>query len=82
MLPRIISGCNRISVNYPANHSTYLRLRRAEAILQEKPCEAGIRLLLTDQYYGKTELSVCRETEYVGQEFHAQAAALFTATRG
>lgn len=66
------------SVNYPANHSTYLRLRRAEMILQGDPSAKGIKTLLTDQYYGKTELSICRETAYIGQEFHTQATALFT----
>lgn len=66
------------SVNYPANHSTYLRLRRAESILQGDPSANGIKTLLTDQYYGKTELSICRETAYIGQEFHTQATALFT----
>ena len=70
------------SVHYPANHSTYLRLRRAEAILQDDPTANGIKTLLTDQYYGKTELSICRETNYIGQEFHTQATALFTASSG
>lgn len=66
------------SVNYPANHSTYLRLDRAEMILHGDPSANGIKTLLTDQYYGKTELSICRETAYIGQEFHTQATALFT----
>ena len=66
------------SVNYPANHSTYLRLHRAEMILQNDPTEKGIKTLLTDQYYGRTELSICRETAYIGQEFHTQATVLFT----
>lgn len=66
------------SVNYPANHSTYLRLRRAETILQSDPSANGIMTLLTDRYYGKTELSICRETDYIGLEFHTQATALFT----
>lgn len=66
------------SVNYPANHSTYLRLNRAEIILQQDPSATGIKTLLTDQYYGKNELSICRETDYIGIEFHTQATALFT----
>jgi hypothetical protein len=70
------------SVNYPANHSTYLRLRRAETILQGDPTANGIKTLLMDQYYGKTELSICRETDYIGQEFHTQATALFTVSSG
>lgn len=66
------------AVNYPANHSTYLRLDRAEKILQSDPTERGIKTLLSDQYYGRTELSICRETDYIGTEFHTQATALFT----
>lgn len=66
------------AVNYPANHSTFLRLNRAEAILQGDPSEDGIRSLLTDQYFGQTELSICRETDYIGTEFHTQATALFS----
>ena len=68
------------SVNYPANHSTYLRLRRAEMLLQQNPNSNGVRTLLKDQYYGKTELSICRETTYIGQEFHTQATVVFTAS--
>ena len=67
------------AVNYPANHSTYLRLARAELILQQDPSLDGIERVLTDQYYGKTELSICRETEYIGQEYHTQATAIFGA---
>lgn len=70
------------SVNYPANHSTYLRLDRAELILQGDPSVNGIKTLLMDQYYGKTELSICRETAYIGREFHTQATALFTVSAG
>lgn len=66
------------SVNYPANHSTYLRLRRAEAMLQLDPSLSGVKNLLSDQYYGQTELSICRETAYLGTEFHTQATALFS----
>lgn len=67
------------AVNYPANHSTYLRLNRAETILQSDPSNTGIKTVLSDQYYGHTELSICRETDYIGTEFHTQATALFTA---
>lgn len=66
------------SVNYPANHSTYLRLDRAEKILQGDPTGNGVKALLKDQYYGRTELSICRETDYLGTEFHTQATAVFT----
>jgi hypothetical protein len=68
------------AISYAANHSTYLRLARAETILQQNPSRDGIVEVLTDQYYGKTELSICRETDYVGQEFFTQATAVFTAT--
>lgn len=70
------------AISYPANHSTYLRLSRAEMILQQDPSHAGIVSVLSDQYYGACELSICRETAYIGQEFHTQATALFTATPG
>lgn len=70
------------AISYPANHSTYLRLARAEAILQQTPSHAGIVSVLTDQYYGWCELSICRETNYVGEEYHTQATALFTAEAG
>lgn len=68
------------AISYPANHSTYLRLARAETILQASPSRNGIVNVLTDQYYGKMELSICRETPYIGQEFHTQATALFSVT--
>lgn len=70
------------AITYPANHSTYLRLGRAETILQQTPTMDGIVSVLTDQYYGKCELSVCRETDYIGQEFHTQATAIFSSTPG
>lgn len=66
------------SVDYPANHSTYLRLRRAEMILECDPSAAGIKKVLTDQYYGETELSICRKTAYSGREFYTQATAMFS----
>jgi len=69
------------SVNYPANHSTYLRLQRAETILQSDPTKNGIETLLKDQYYGETELSICRETKYENKEFRTQATALFTVNK-
>lgn len=68
------------AITYPNNHSTYLRLARAEAILQGNPTKEGVTTLLCDQYYGKTELSICRETDYREQEFRTQATALFAFT--
>ena len=70
------------AVNYPANHSTYLRLQRAETILQQDPTEHGVKTVLTDQYYGPCELSVCRETSYRNLEFYTQGTALFTIESG
>ncbi|NRF32026.1 hypothetical protein [Vibrio coralliilyticus] len=70
------------SVHYPANHSTYLRLNRAESLLQLSPNQTGVEQLLSDQYYGQTELSLCRETEFVGSEFFTQATALFSLSQG
>lgn len=67
------------AITYPNNHSTYLRLSRAETILQPNPTKEGVEALLCDQYYGETELSICRVTQFIGQEFHTQATALFTA---
>lgn len=67
------------AVNYPANHSTYARLKRAEMILQADPTLNGIETLLQDQYYGSTELSVCRETDYIGAEFHTQGTFVLSA---
>jgi hypothetical protein len=64
------------AVIYDANHSTYLRLKRAEAILENDPSVNGIITLLTDRYYGPSELSVCRVAEYPG-EYFTQATALF-----
>ena len=70
------------AIHYPANHSTYLRLARAEAILQQNPTHDGIVTLLQDQYYGKCELSICRETDYIGEEYHTQATAVFSVAPG
>jgi hypothetical protein len=47
-------------------------------ILHSDPTFNGINTLLCDQYYGLTELSICRVTQYIDQEFHTQATALFS----
>ncbi|WP_143063159.1 carcinine hydrolase/isopenicillin-N N-acyltransferase family protein [Propionispira arboris] len=47
---------------FPENHSTYLRLQRAESILQQNPSQAGVENVLQDQYYGSSVLSICRES--------------------
>lgn len=67
-------------ITFPENHSTYLRLQRAESILQQKPNEAGVNELLKDQYYGPSVLSVCRENRVCpeGEEgYFTQATAYF-----
>jgi hypothetical protein len=65
---------------YVQNHSTYLRLQRAQAILQEQTSVAGITDVLTDQYFGKTVLSVCRVNQQklpTEEPYYTQATALF-----
>lgn len=81
------------AVPYEQNHSTYLRLDRAEKILQTKPDIDGIGDLLRDSYYGKTVWSVCRYahlTENINKSddtlgcdteedlYYTQAAVIFT----
>jgi hypothetical protein len=64
---------------YEENHSTYLRLQRAEAILQANPTHAGAGELLRDKYYGDSVWSICRSKEItVGQEapYYTQASIL------
>lgn len=48
------------AVPYDLNHSTYLRLSRAEQILHSRSDINGIGNLLRDSYYGKTIWSICR----------------------
>lgn len=48
------------AVPYASNHSTYLRLQRAETILQCSPDFDGIQSVLSDRYYGDSVWSVCR----------------------
>jgi hypothetical protein len=69
------------AVLYEANHSTYLRLARAETILEKDPSHEGILTLLTDQYYGESELSICRVAQYPG-EYFTQATVLFGSGAG
>lgn len=69
------------AVVYESNHSTYLRLERAETILQKDPTHDGIMNLLIDRYYGPSELSVCRVAQYPG-EYFTQATVLFGAKPG
>lgn len=69
------------AVSYDSNHSTYLRLQRAETILEKDPSHNGIVTLLIDRYYGPSELSICRVAQYSG-EYFTQATALFGSIPG
>lgn len=76
------------AVPYEQNHSTYLRLDRAEKILQGRADINGIGDLLRDSYYGKTVWSVCRYASLTGVDvekdsaeeemYYTQAAVIFT----
>jgi hypothetical protein len=66
------------AVDYNNNHSTYLRLERAEILSQQK--NKSVFYLLSDQYYGKSVNSICRSNEIVpkGEEpYFTQATAVF-----
>lgn len=68
------------AVDYANNHSTYLRLQRAEAILQSNPTHSGVGDLLRDKYYGQSVWSICRSNNIVvSQEapFYTQASVIF-----
>ena len=67
------------AVTYPMNHSTYLRLTRAELLLQQDPSNAGVHRVLRDQYYGETDLSICRVAVEKGQ-YYTQASVIFNAS--
>ena len=65
---------------YPENHSSYLRLKRAETILENDTSFSGVTKVLKDQHYGKSVLSICREKEVCpsGEEaYFTQACAIF-----
>ena len=67
-------------VLYPHNHSSYLRLARAEAILQNDTSTDGVYDVLRDQYFGETVFSVCRvnkQTPPQEEPYFTQATALF-----
>lgn len=65
---------------YEENHSTYLRLQRAEAVLAAKPSHEGVGDLLRDKYYGDSVWSICRSSNIsVVQEqpYFTQASVIF-----
>lgn len=67
---------------YSQNHSSYLRLARAEACLQSNTSSLGVFNTLRDQYYGESVFSVCRtDTSPPPQEepYYTQASvAMYT----
>ena len=74
---------------YSQNHSTYLRLQRAENLLMKRDDNTGIGDLLRDSYYGKTVWSICRYASVNDQDvelvhgpdedmFYTQASVIFT----
>jgi len=65
------------SVTYPMNLSTFLRLERAERLLLIQPNHDGIHKLLRDQYFGETELSICR-VAVEPKQFYTQASVIFS----
>ena len=65
------------AIEYTKDHSTYLRLNRAEAILQSCPNVRWIFRVLSDQYFGDTNLSICRVSQDKNQ-FSTQASVIFT----
>ena len=76
---RILYG----AVIYQQNHSSYLRLQRAESILQNQANAQGIFDVVSDQYFGKTVLSVCREDQQTPEQedpYFTQATAIFNCT--
>lgn len=78
------------AITYEQNHSTYLRLERAEQILQIKSDLEGIGNVLRDSYYGESVWSICRypytsdaeigEINQLKDEelYYTQAAVIFT----
>ncbi|MBT6158218.1 MAG: hypothetical protein HOK71_04810 [Planctomycetaceae bacterium] len=69
-------------VPYGQNHSTYLRLARAEEILQKNSDATGVLNLLRDQYYGDSVFSICRVDRSPPpqeQPYYTQATAIMYA---
>lgn len=68
------------AVHYSENHSTYLRLNRAQEILNRECNLRGVIKMLKDQYYGKSVLSICRSTEIAPQNedlYKTMATSIF-----
>ena len=69
------------AIDFDDNRSTYLRLARAEEILERDPNLRGIHALLVDQHFGATELSICRVATSPDEHF-TQAAVIFSLESG
>jgi hypothetical protein len=68
------------AVGFEHNHSTYLRLERAETILANNPTHAGVGDLLRDKHYGESVWSICRSKNTTVPEeddFYTQASVIF-----
>ncbi len=67
-------------VSFEENHSTYLRLKRAEEMLLEDCSINGVKKLLKNQYYGKSVMSICRSSNICPKgeaAYNTQAAVMF-----
>lgn len=68
-------------VTFNEDHSSYLRLHRADEILLTDCSEEGIKRLLKDKYYGESVLSICRSSNICPKgekKYDTQATAIFT----
>jgi len=69
------------AIPYNKNHSTYLRLARAESILEHQQNKDGVFNVLSDQYYGESVWSICRVNKDVPHQeepYFTQASVIFT----
>ncbi len=69
------------AIAFEDDHSTYLRLQRAEEILERDPSLRGVHALLADVHFGETEFSICRFAEKPGL-YYTQAAVIITLDEG
>lgn len=68
------------AVSFEENHSTYLRLNRAEDMLLRDCSINGVIELLKDQYYGNSVMSICRSNEVClekEEKSYTQASVIF-----
>jgi hypothetical protein len=69
------------AIPFEEDPSTYLRLARAEELLEEDASLAGIHKLLCDQHFGASERSICRVADREG-DHSTQAAVVFRVEGG